>query len=172
MRTQKIGLWRRSLVVGGILILFLSGCAGLAESRREEIIRTIGPSPRLSPTEVVHIQMTAFEYNDSANSGIEIAYRFASPRNKSAIGSLRRYIRLINSRAFRPMLGPKSVTYDDAIINGTVATVRIYLTSQDDFEIVYVFTLSSQNGDTCEGCWMTDEFRIERVQQIERQNTI
>ena len=159
------------ILFGGILVLVLSGCAGIAEIRRDEFIKTIGPNPGLTPEEVVHIQMTAFEYNDEANAGIEIAYRFASPANKTSVGSLRRYIRLINSMAFRPMLGPKSVMYDEAIVTGDAAKVRIYLTSHSGYEIVYVFTLTNQSSDSCDGCWMTDNVYIERVLELEKQSS-
>ena len=169
MRAKDI---RSLFLIVGFASVVLSGCTGLAEARRDEFIKTIGPNPRLTPEEVVHIQMTAFEYNDETNGGIEIAYRFASPSNKSAVGSLRRYIRLINSMAFRPMLGPKSVMYDEAIITGNEAKVRIYLTSQTGYEIVYVFTLTNQSDESCDGCWMTDSVYIERVLELEKQSTI
>lgn len=158
-------MFKRLGVIGGIALILLTGCAGLIETQRRAGLQTVGPSPRLSPVEVVRIQMTAFAYNDETNSGIEIAYRFASPQNKATIGSVRRFAMMLHSGAYRPMLNPRETMYDDAEISGRRASVRVHLTSEGNYEIVYRFFLSNQETDGCNGCWMTDGVQVESVRQ-------
>jgi hypothetical protein len=77
-----------------------------------EVQESIQPSPNLSPVEVVRIQVEALEKNDvpHPNRGIEIAFRFASPENKRATGPLERFIQMVSSPAYRPLLNHSGFT--------------------------------------------------------------
>jgi hypothetical protein len=156
----------------GMIVVALAGCSGIAEARQRRAMRDLGPSPYLSPNEVVRIQMIAIGLNDGTNAGLEFAYRFASPANRRAIGSFRRFVELFRAAAYRPMLNPKSVLYDEAEVSDRTATVRIYLTSDDGYVVTYLFVLSNQTAEPCNGCWMTDAVQVESVREVERTDLI
>ena len=151
--------------ISGIVMMLLSGCAGLSDVEQRSRLQAIGPNPELSPQDVVRIQMIALEYNNESNSGIEIAYRFASPKNKASVGSLRRYARMLYTEAYRPLLNPKETLYDAAEVSNDRASVRVYLTSESNYQIVYRFFLSNQDSGSCKGCWLTDGVQVESVQE-------
>ena len=59
------------------------------------------PDPTFSPADVVRIQLQAMQVNDvpHKNAGIEIAFRFASPRNKMTTGPLARMHSVLETAA-------------------------------------------------------------------------
>jgi len=116
------------------------------------------PSPDLSPTEVVRLQVEALGDNDVPyeEAGIEAAFQFASPANKRATGPLERFRTLFDTRAYRPMIDHLGARYSEAQVRGDVARIGVVLTSERGREIGYLFRLSKQSDAPYEGCWMTD----------------
>lgn len=116
------------------------------------------PSPNHSPGDVIRIQLQALADNDhpTENAGIEVTFRFASPANKSATGPLGRFIRMVQSPAYRPMLNHKAASYGELRIEGNQAAQAVVLTTSSGERIGYVFLLSKQEGGICDECWMTD----------------
>jgi hypothetical protein len=123
-----------------------------------------GPSPNaaLSPDQVVRIQLDALRENDPADSGIAIAFRFASPSNKSNTGPLPRFARMIKEGVYALMLDYVEADYSPVEVVGTRARQKVTLTGTSRI-VTYVFYLSRQEHDACEGCWMTDAVSVERV---------
>lgn len=144
------------------LFVVLGSCATVADQRREALSNSLQPDPKYTPTEVVRIQMAAFQYNDGQDRGIEVAFRFASPANKRTTGPLPSFTRLFKTTEYRPMLNHMSVDYDDIVIRGRRARQRIILTGPNNVEAAYVFFLSYQINRSCGGCWMTDAVVPER----------
>ncbi len=127
---------------------------------------SLKPNPDYSPADVIRIQLQALSDNNHPyeNAGIEIAFRFASPANKDTTGPLERFIQMVHSPAYRPMLDHQSVSYGDLQVKDNQAAQAVILTSSSGERVGYVFTLSKQEGDTCRGCWMTDgvfRFKVE-----------
>ena len=165
----------------GILIVVMSGCTSTAfyeqvsrfdavAAERNIVLRkgksvdgSPSPSPVYSPSEVVQIQLDALQRNNANDDGIEIVFRFASPRNKRMTGPLWRFEGIIKSPSYRPMLGHQSTHLEDAHIDGREALQRVHLVDQLGNEIVYLFVLTKQSEQTCGGCWMTDIVVIESV---------
>ena len=116
------------------------------------------PDASLSPESVVRIQMEALGMNDEpyADRGIEITFRFASPRNKAFTGPLERFRTMIRGPVFAPMLNHKSVAYENLQIDGGRAQVDVIVLTREYGYIGYRFGLSQYNVPACEGCWMTD----------------
>lgn len=160
--------YRRSLIG---MVLCLGGFLSLAQGNDADQIRggfiTVGsetgdgglfPNRNLSPADVVRIQIRALGRNDMPheNAGIEIAFRFASPRNKLVTGPLPRFIQLVSNPVYRAMLDHRQAKYGPLQIEGVKATQPVILIASDGQRVGYLFTLSRQDGGACDGCWMTD----------------
>lgn len=121
------------------------------------------PNPSLSPEQVVAIQLQALQRNDTPteDSGIAIAFRFASPLNQSVTGPLENFILLVRNPLYKPLLNHKSVERGPMRIDGDKAEQRVTLLSATGEKVVYIFTLSKQADGKFQDCWMTDG--VERV---------
>jgi len=119
---------------------------------------SLQPSPGLSPPEVVRLQIEALGHNNVPyeNAGIETAFRFASPANKSVTGPLDRFIQMVSSPAYRPMLNYQEAEYGETVVEEDQAMQPVILTAKNGEQVGYVFHLSKQEGDPCDACWMTD----------------
>jgi hypothetical protein len=121
-------------------------------------LQALDPDPQLRPQDVVHLQMAALANNDDpyADAGIEIAYRFASPANKTATGPLDRFIQLLKTPIYEPMLHHLDVEYLAADVMGSYAEQRVVVTTVDGRRVGYLFSLSRQGEGGYKDCWMTD----------------
>jgi hypothetical protein len=119
------------------------------------------PSPALSPTEVVRVQVEALGDNDDPyeDAGIEAAFNFASPDNKRATGPLPRFRTLFDTPAYGPMIDHVGATYSDAQVNGATARIGVILRTKSGKRVGYLFRLSRQSTPPCNDCWMTDAVR-------------
>lgn len=116
------------------------------------------PDKRLTPDQVVKMQMQALQHNDTPkpDSGIATTFLFASPDNKRATGPLDHFAQIVKSEAYLPMLNCKSITYDPVLIDGDMAEQRVHIVSANGAHIAYVFRLSRQTDGAFAGCWMND----------------
>jgi hypothetical protein len=114
------------------------------------------PHPRYGPDEIVRMQLEALQRND-----IEVTFRFASPANRTQTGPLERFTQMIESPAYKPMLGSLTINYYRLEMSQNYARQRVQLISKGGEEVVYVFYLSKQTDAPYENCWMTDMVRIE-----------
>ena len=114
------------------------------------------PSPTLSPVEVVAIVVEAMKNNGADDGGIATAFEFASPSNKEQTGPLARFIPLVKSPAYAPMLTCAAIEMGRGDVDGNVARQFVKLTGADGVARVYVFILSKQTDAPYTDCWMTD----------------
>lgn len=119
---------------------------------------TLEPTPALSPAEVVRIQIDALRQADvpHENAGIEIAFRFASPANKSTTGPLDRFIQLVRNPVYRPMLDHRKAEYGAIEVRENRAVQLVILTAKNGERVGYFFALSKQKDGHYASCWMTD----------------
>ena len=117
-----------------------------------------GPSPELSPREVVQLQVEALGTNDEpfAEAGIAAAFNFASPANKRVTGPLVRFRTLFDTSAYGPMIDHTGATYSQVRVAGRTAQMGVLLNTRDGGQVGYVFRLSKQTEPPHEACWMTD----------------
>lgn len=129
------------------------------------------PSPELSPTEVVRLQVEALGNNNMPreDAGIEAAFNFASPANKRATGPLSRFQRLFETPAYGPMIDHDGATYSTPQVNDDVARMGVILTTAQGGRVGYLFRLSKQDDSPHEGCWMTDAVQRVPVEQVDTQ---
>ena len=116
------------------------------------------PSPDWTAAEVIRLQVEALQDNDTphADAGIETAFEFASPGNRSATGPLPRFTRMVHGPAYRDMLGFERAEYGPVRIEGDRAAQEVTLVQRDGRRTTYLFGLSRQSGGEYDGCWMTD----------------
>jgi len=116
------------------------------------------PNPDLSPREVVMIQLEALQNNDlyEDDGGIRIAYRFASPGNRTYTGPVEHFIDLVKRPSYRPIIGFQRASLGPMLILGAHAQVRVDLVDADGVNLHYVWSLSRQAEMPHIGCWMTD----------------
>src|SRR5437667_11630954 len=94
------------------------------------------PSPELSPEQVIKIQIKALKNNNSfdRDNGIEAAFVFASPENKTYTGPIERFARMVRNPLYIPMLNYKSALYEPIKILGNRAEQRVRLIDANDEE--------------------------------------
>jgi hypothetical protein len=96
-----------------------------------------------------HNRPRALQRNDeqAPDSGIATAFRFASPGNRAATGPLERFIQLVKSPAYKPLLNHKTAARGAVRIADDIARQRVTLTAANGERIVYLFTVSKQTED-------------------------
>jgi hypothetical protein len=123
------------------------------------------PDPSLSPGNVVRIQLEALRTNDSTDAGIAVTFGFASPANKASTGPLPRFVDLVKSPPYEPMLNFLGVEYLPIETSGSLARLRVRLTGRGGQVVRYAFYLSKQTDPPYEGCWMTDAVVVEEWEE-------
>ena len=126
--------------------------AGLAQ------LSDLEPRPDLSPEQVVLYQLDSLRQNDvpKADAGIERAFRFASPSNKEATGPLEKFVKILKSPVYSPMLNSLSSSISGSEVQGNQARVAVKIIAADGRRVTYVFVLSRQGEGDFNNCWMTD----------------
>lgn len=116
------------------------------------------PHPRLLPEEVIELQLAALRRNDepTPDAGIATAFEFASPGNRAFTGPLERFIALVKSPHYAPMLNHRAATFGPLDIEGDFATQQVMLLDASGESAIYGFELSRQTDGPYQGCWMTD----------------
>lgn len=119
------------------------------------------PTPTLTPTEVVCLQLDALQNNDlmPADEGIRMAYRFASPEVRAVIGEHGDFLRLLKANPlYRPMIGFERAELGTPAYNlfGDQVRQRVWLHRRTGGAAVYCYVLSKQTIEPYTGCWMVD----------------
>lgn len=122
------------------------------------------PSEDYSPEEVVEIQVEALASNDDPykDAGIEIAYNFASPRNRQSTGPIDSFKKLVKNRKYSPLINhdkSASAPLERKDERGTLKAVQEITLEKNGEESAYRFMLSKQTDGKWADCWMTDAVR-------------
>lgn len=128
------------------------------------------PDAKLTPEQVIKIQLDALRRNDepTADSGIRTAFHFASPANREATGPIERFIPLVKNPLYLPLLDHRRADFGTLRVEGDTAQQRVTVTDKDGRTATYVFTLSKQSTAPYKDCWMTDG--VGRVPDAERRD--
>lgn len=159
------------IVALAVACLFAVASISNAQSADEELnfSPSLAPSPKLTPEQVVRIQLGALRRNDSHNRGIEVAFRFASPDNKLQTGPLPRFIHMLQQGPYNLMLTYDNASYDPVEIEEDYARQRVILIGSG-LVVAYEFYLSRQTEGVCIGCWMTDAVIAKRPSGLQVQS--
>lgn len=118
------------------------------------------PSPLLPAQEVVRLQLDALQNNDlmPADAGIRIAYRFASPKNREAIGTIEDFIHIVRNPLYAPLIGFEKAELGamHPMISGESAWQQAWIYRGGRARGVFRWILSREAGGECAGCWLVD----------------
>jgi hypothetical protein len=134
------------------LLILWPLATGLAE------VPELTPEPKLSPEQVVAYQVGALQHNDDPRSdaGIERVFRFASPSNREVTGPLKKFVSIVKSPAYSPMVNNLASSIVGSRIEGDHAKVAIKVTPENGPQLTYLFVLTKQHEGQFSDCWMTD----------------
>jgi hypothetical protein len=122
------------------------------------------PDPRLGAEDVVAIVLSALAdagaRPDAAlprgERALALAFAFASPANRAAVGSLESFTAMVQDDAYRPLVGHRQASRGVLHVTGERATQRVVVTAADGARVAYTFTLARQATGAFRGCWMTE----------------
>lgn len=116
------------------------------------------PSPLQTPAQVVGLQLQALKDNDAPepDTGIMVAFGFASPANRATTGPLERFVSLVHSPVYQPLLSFRAVQRGTMVVTDDQAQESVLILDGEGKTAVFVFALSRQIGGLYNGCWMTD----------------
>ena len=155
-----------AIIIAGLLIFYAVDSAKANEFSLTQKIEeqeatgkaALMPKPEFTPDKVVRIQLEALANNDRPyqDTGIEIAFRFASPANKQTTGPLSRFIPLVHNPIYNPMIDHQAAQLGNLVVENSQAFIPVTLTASDGKRVGYMFVLSKQEGGAYDQCWMTD----------------
>ena len=114
------------------------------------------PDPRLTPADVVRLQVDALRAFRNDESAISQCYVLASPANRAVTGPLDRFIAMVQNTQYRPLIVRSSALFGQPVIRGGQATVLVTVLDQSRTAHVFRFFLSKQTDPLYLDCWMTD----------------
>jgi hypothetical protein len=134
------------------------GCSIEAAAAGPASVPDLKPDPGLTPKQVIEFQLEVLRRNDELadNRGIERAFRFASPNNRTVTGPLQHFIQIINQPDYSALLHSASYFVGQVEVENDQARSIVTITTTADERVRYVFILSRQSGGEYKGCWMTD----------------
>ena len=134
------------------ILVILTFSISIAEA---ELIK---PSSDIDPAEVVKIQLSGLQKNDSnfKDSGIEQTWNFAHPNNKKATGPLDKFKRMIKSNNYQMMIDHVSHTVTK--IRGNDKWVQFEVIILDKKKIYHKFNWQVEKytkDGPLKDCWLT-----------------
>jgi hypothetical protein len=116
------------------------------------------PSPALKPEQVVRVVTEAMGHNDTpeANAGIATAFAFASPGNRQVTGPLERFIPMVKSELYLPLIDYVKIDYAPIRVEGDSAQELVTVIDEDGQPAAFLWILSRQTEGEYKDCWMTD----------------
>lgn len=114
------------------------------------------PHPQLTAEEVVQIQLEALRTNGQDDSGIRVAYRFSSPKNRSVTGPFERFAQMIKSPIYDMLLHHVRSDSLPLYMHGSEARKFVVLESEQGELECYLFILNRQREGPYRQCWMVD----------------
>lgn len=120
------------------------------------------PDPSYGPDDAIGLQLDALASNDSPyeNAGIMTAYNFASPANRRSTGPLDRFVAMVQSPQYRPMIDFEEAVRGPIERDANHAEQRVTITGPDGQTVTYEFGLSVQSTGEFRGCWQTDSVLV------------
>ena len=116
------------------------------------------PKRDILPSEVVKIQLTGLQNNDSIfkDGGIEQTWNFAHPNNKSATGPLENFKRMIKSDSYQMMIDHLNHTITEVGSSDKWAQFEVIILDKNKIYHKFNWQVEKYTVDgTLKDCWMT-----------------
>jgi len=116
------------------------------------------PSPSMSPSDVVETVLQAMARNDqpSADAGIEMAYRFASPANRASLGPYWHFVAVVKQPAYAPLINHANRELGQPTLDERSASIPVIVVGSSGEVAGYLWSLSKQTDGDYADSWMTD----------------
>ena len=116
------------------------------------------PKKDILPSEVVKIQLTGLQNNDSyfKDGGIEQTWNFAHPNNKKVTGPLDNFKRMIKSDSYQMMIDHLSHTITEVGSSDKWAQFEVIILDRNKIYHKFNWQVEKYTVDgTLKDCWMT-----------------
>ena len=116
------------------------------------------PKKDILPSEVVKIQLTGLQNNDSIfkDGGIEQTWNFAHPNNKMATGPLENFKRMIKSDSYQMMIDHLSHTITEVGSGDKWAQFEVIILDKNKIYHKFNWQVEKYTVDgALKDCWMT-----------------
>lgn len=115
------------------------------------------PDPALSPAQVVDIQLTALQANDTPepDAGIAQTWAFAHPDNKRFTGPLPRFAQMIKGPQYGVLLGHRSHQIKEAFRTDREAVFAVFVTTRTGELVGFRWGVAKVESGKDAGAWMT-----------------
>jgi Domain of unknown function (DUF4864) len=114
------------------------------------------PDPALSPAEVVEIQLSALQANDTASdAGIAQTFAFAHPDNKRMTGPLARFAQMIKGPQYRMLLNHRAHEIKEVSRTDNEVVFAVTVTSATGEVVGYRWSVAKVASGEAAGAWMT-----------------
>jgi hypothetical protein len=114
------------------------------------------PNAALLPEDVVRIQLGALRTNQDDDEGIAVAFRFASPQNRSQTGPITRFAAILRSDPYLALLNHLDATFGRGMTMQDRSYVPVVVTDARGVNSAFVWVLTRHEGASCGACWMTE----------------
>ena len=89
---------------------------------------SVTPNEKLSPYDVVKIQLEALKNNNKNDDGIKVTWLFAHPENKKVTGPYERFRVMINGQQYKYLINHSS--HKIKLITNSPNTFELYMKTQ------------------------------------------
>jgi Domain of unknown function (DUF4864) len=142
----------RSRLFGWIFALM--GWSMAAPSFAADLLQ---PDPNLSPAEVIAIQLSALQANDTPerDAGIAPTFAFAHPDNRRLTGPLPRFAQMIKGPQYQVLLGHRSHEINEVFRDDHQAAFAVVVTSRTGEAVGFRWAVARVADGEHAGAWMT-----------------
>jgi hypothetical protein len=115
------------------------------------------PDPALSPAEVVDIQLSALQANDTPgpDAGIAQTFAFAHPDNRRVTGPLPRFAQMIKGPRYEVLLNHRAHEIREVASTADEAAFAVIVISRTGEAVGFRWAVARVAGGEHAGAWMT-----------------
>ena len=113
------------------------------------------PNEKLSPYDVVKIQLDALKKNNKEDDGIKLTWLFAHPDNKKITGPYERFRIMIYGQQYRHLINHSSHKINLITNSPNTYVYRIEILSEDKKLFFYEWHVQKATNGDCNKCWFT-----------------
>ena len=127
--------------------------------------------PQMNAKDIIRLQMNALQKNKN-DSGIKLAFKYASPENKKSTGPYSNFKRMVQNKNYKHLLNCKSWKFVPKTIRkkkDEEYSILVEVFSKDNNKYNYRFTLTRQPKTLF---WRTDSVILETYEGLEDKNIL
>lgn len=128
---------------------------GGVDRARAEGLRA--PAPSIAPAEVVAIQLEALMANDTPapDDGIRQTWAFAHPDNRVVTGPLGRFITMMKTPAYEPLINHRRHTITEQNRAREWVQFKVLMEDRGGRVLAFAWVVKKVKTGTYKDCWMT-----------------